>query len=361
MESLSFRKKILFIFTPFTILFGFLFLIEITVRLKTPYVSKLALFTQENFDWKVKLNHGQQIFEGDALLGWKLENNLKNVNWDFTTFSTNNHGFRYDNEVKNKGDIRFLALGDSVTFGYRVPMARAEDPLNFDSSHLPYPKLIENKLRQDNPDKKIEVIPMAVPGYTTFQGLKWLERDIESLKPDLVTILFGWNDTELHKTSDKNALPNTWSKFFQRNLISKSQALIYANRWAQEKKIKEETQVQQQTGFRVSQEDFISNILSMVKLAEKNNSHAIVIGTVLRDTQTNPQGAWVAQYRSALAQVMRENNIPYLEIGELTETNYPVNLTLFGELIHPNHLGHQLMADKILEFIKEKNYFQINF
>ncbi len=336
---------------------GILVLTEVGVRLTNPHVSKLDLFTKENFDWKVKLNHGQQIFEGDALLGWKLKANLNLVNWDFTTFSTNSQGMRYPQDVKSKhkGNIRIVGLGDSVTFGYRVPTAFTDNPLSYDQSHAPFTKIIEDRLSKANPDKKVEVIPMAVPGYTTFQGRKWLERDIESLKPDLITVLFGWNDTELHKASDKVALPGTRSKFWERDVISRSQALIYANRWIQEgqEKNKEENK-QTAPELRVSKDDFISNILAINKLAQKHGSKVIVIGTVLRDTQTNPQAILVSEYRSRLAQAMKENNIPYLQIDELTEANYPNNSTLFGELIHPNHLGHQLMANRLMSFIKKK-------
>ena len=358
-EELPLKRRILYLLLPYLVFAGFLVSVEGAVRATNPYVSRLDLFTQENFNWKVKVNHGQQIFEGDALLGWKLKPNLKMVNWDFTTFSTNDQGLRYDSHVgrKREGAIRILALGDSVTFGYRVPVALAEDPLNFDPSQKPFTKIIEDSLRQLNPGREIHVIPMAVPGYTSFQGLKWLERDIEKFKPDLIIVLYGWNDTELHKTADKIALPDSLPKYIERDLISKSQALIYANKLVQKNKEKEKN-TQVKTEFRVSKEDFISNILSIYELAREHQSKTMVLGTVLRDTQTNPQGLWISQYRTALAQAMEEKGVPYLQIPELTEANYPDNLKLFGELIHPNHIGHQIMADKIMRFIKEKNLLQ---
>jgi phospholipase/lecithinase/hemolysin len=41
--------------------------------------------------------------------------------------------------------------------------------------------------------------------------------------------------------------------------------------------------------------------------------------------------------------------VPYLEILELTEAASPANEGFFDELIHPNHMGHRLMASEILK------------
>ena len=46
---------------------------------------------------------------------------------------------------------------------------------------------------------------------------------------------------------------------------------------------------------------------------------------------------------------MQQNQIPFLEIPELTEIAYPANEAWFGELIHPNHMGHRLIASELLK------------
>jgi len=55
------------------------------------------------------------------------------------------------------------------------------------------------------------------------------------------------------------------------------------------------------------------------------------------------------RYRAALRSSMQQNQVPYLEILELTEAASPANEGFFGELIHPNHMGHRLMASEILK------------
>ena len=43
--------------------------------------------------------------------------------------------------------------------------------------------------------------------------------------------------------------------------------------------------------------------------------------------------------------------MPYLEVLELTEAAGAVNEGFFGELIHPNHMGHRLLASELLKMM----------
>jgi len=267
---------------------------------------------------------------------------------------------RYDKDIvrKKEGDIRIVSLGDSISFGYRIPITFPNDPLGYNPSHRHFAEIIQERFSTNNPDYNIEVIPMAVPGYTTYQGYKWLERDIDLLDPDLIIILFGWNDTELHDKSDKEAFVDNWLKLTQRNLISSSQALIYSNNWfKQRKKISQSDQGSHK--LRVSKEEYIDNILAINELAKDHGAKVITIGPILRDLISNvAQGDLIVSYRSALAQAAKDRSIPYLEIKQLTEQGYPENDDFFGELVHPNHIGHELMADMLLNFINDKKLLE---
>ena len=78
----------------------------------------------------------------------------------------------------------------------------------------------------------------------------------------------------------------------------------------------------------------------------------VVIAAPYRDRVTNPPEAdLMIRYRSALRAEMQRKRIPFLEILELTETAHPSNEGWFGELIHPNHMGHRLMAAELLELL----------
>ena len=54
---------------------------------------------------------------------------------------------------------------------------------------FPYSALLEDTLGTD-----YEVWNAAVPGYTTWQGRAWLQKQLLAMKPDLTIIYYGWND-----------------------------------------------------------------------------------------------------------------------------------------------------------------------
>ncbi len=96
-------------------------------------------------------------------------------------------GFRdreYPRE-KPAGAFRILSLGDSTTFGFKVAPAQL------------YHSLVEAALnRREGPGgRTYEVINGGVPGYSSTQGLLFFQLRGVALRPDLVTIHFGPNDS----------------------------------------------------------------------------------------------------------------------------------------------------------------------
>ncbi len=225
---------ILVIYLSFLLLFA---AIEVGTRLTMDHVSSLDLFVVAR-QQKAQVADAKQsgIFEGDPLLLWRLKPNLDRAVWDFTVLSTNAEHLRSEHAgetlaTKQPGTIRIVCLGDSVTFGFRVPVVWPDKPTEFDPEWLPFPMLLEKQLRATNPGRKIEVVTMAVPGYTSHQGLAWLRRDIERLQPDLLTVSFGWNDASLSDVADREAIRVNWSSVAVRWLIDHSQAFAHATRW----------------------------------------------------------------------------------------------------------------------------------
>ena len=77
-----------------------------------------------------------------------------------------------------------------------------------------------------------------------------------------------------------------------------------------------------------------------------------MIGAPYRDSKTTPPEAQLmTHYRRWLKSEMQQSQTPYLEILELTEAAGSVNEGFFGELIHPNHMGHRLMASELLKLM----------
>ena len=330
--------------------------IEILTRFTMSPVSSLDLFVSTPQQKMQVADSGQaSIFEGDPLLLWRLKPNLNHVVWDFTVLSTNSQHFRADYPIGEKptGTFRVICLGDSVTFGYRVPTVWPDKPTEYDHESLPFPMLLEKHLRSVNPSRKIEVFPMAVPGYTSHQGLAWLQREIDRLQPDMVIASFGWNDASSSDVPDRDAIRTDFYPVAIRWLIDHSQAFAHATRWLRSRNQTSPGQVH--PGPRVSKLEYMNNFLKIVNLVRSRGAVIVVVGAPYRDASTNPPEAeLMKQYRAALRANMKEQKVPYLEVLELTEAASPANEGFFGELIHPNNMGHRLLASELLKLMERE-------
>lgn len=330
---------------------------ELITRLALPRVDSLELFVSTPQQRAQVANEQQSaIFEGDPLLLWRLKPNLDHAIWDFTVVSTNAQSFRADYPIGRKpaGTFRIACLGDSVTFGYRVPPVWPDKPKDYDPKWQPFPMLLETELRGANPNRQIEVFPMAVPGYTTHQGLAWLRRDIDYLRPDMVIASFGWNDASMSAVPDRETIDTRSSTVAIRWLIDHSQAFAHATRWLRSRRgpgpaVK--TPVP-----RVSEAEYMRNFGAIVQLARDHGAAVIVVGAPYRDSTTDPPEAErMTSYRASLKSIMNQSQTPYLEVLELTEAAGTVNQGFFGELIHPNHMGHRLLASELLKLMAERH------
>lgn len=349
-RSRSKKRKLLYYAIAYGSFIAVLLLIEAGVRLLLPPIPSIRYFVTGPTHGDDPA--GSAVFEGDPLLGWRLKKKLTNVWWDYTYFSTNNRNIRYHRNIGEKPEnmFRIVCLGDSVSFGYRVPVSWPEHPSRIDPDAIPFPKLIEKRMKMLQPEKKIECIPLAVPGYSSHQGLAWLKRDIDWLRPDILIVSYGWNDTDYRSIEDKASLPTDRLSVIIRFLSSKSQAILHILKWCSALN-KTDTAAPNQVN-RVSSEDYIKNMMAISTLTKMHGAQTVVIGQVYRDSFSNPrQSKVIALNRQRLKNACKKKEIAYIEIQELTEAYYPKNNHLFGELIHPNHIGHKMIAEKLFQFL----------
>jgi lysophospholipase L1-like esterase len=57
-----------------------------------------------------------------------------------------------------------------------------------------YPEQVLAGLRRRFPERRISGLVLASSGWSSFQGLQLLRRDVAPLRPRVVTLYFGWND-----------------------------------------------------------------------------------------------------------------------------------------------------------------------
>ena len=344
---------------------------EIAVRLFTSRIDPLTVFItspQLRSDTQGATTAG--MFEFDPLLSWRLKAGLRAFWWDYTPVNTNAHHLRMDRDLAPKKGLRIVILGDSVTFGYRVPVAPHRDrPQEFDAAEKPYPRLLEESLRAKFPGRDLDVLPLACPGYTSWQGLAWLKRDIAALRPDVVIACFGWNDVRSAGLPDRRTMPDSSSRVFIRRLIGNSQLLVGLAATAEKRQPIPLHPPPPEP--RSSEAEYIAHFLEMAAACTKHHAWFGILLPVYRDPNTpgidplgapdsdpasaqrpgNPsEGIRMTLYRKQLREAATANGIPFLEIPELTEQSWPENRALFGERIHPNAAGHQLIAERMLDF-----------
>jgi lysophospholipase L1-like esterase len=124
----------------------------------------------------------------DRLVGWRLRPGYHGPGPDLPgvrlTYSVriNDEGFRGPDIPRAPHDVglRLAALGDSVTFGFGV------------TEEETFTARVAAALA-DQGGGHVDWINAGVPGFTSFQGLRYAER-VLAFRPQIVTILFGWND-----------------------------------------------------------------------------------------------------------------------------------------------------------------------
>jgi lysophospholipase L1-like esterase len=223
-----------------------------------------------------------------------------------------------------------------------------------DYDELPYPMLLEKRLREANPGREVEVIALAVPGYSSHQGLAWLRRDLRELQPDLLTACFGWNDIDRRGLTDRQAMPGGGAWVAARAAVTRSQVLMQAGMWMREQR--RSAAASGGSGvMRVPRDEFVDNVRGMAGLAREAGAGFAAIAPIYGNPVAHPpEGDDIAGHREALRAALAREGLPFLEVPELTEKAYPGNAPLFEEHIHPNHRGHRLLAERLLHFLEEQ-------
>jgi lysophospholipase L1-like esterase len=126
-------------------------------------------------------------------------------------YRLNSLGFR-DREWaprKPAGTRRILALGDSVTFGWGVPLERT------------YARVLERSLQAADASTRWEVLSVARPGANTAEEVRLLETAGLRLDPDVVLLGFVLNDPEATAAptaSGRSPLPG-WRSVLRRSRL----------------------------------------------------------------------------------------------------------------------------------------------
>jgi len=166
--TFSLPKTIIFSLIPVTIIFVFA-------------EAGLRLFYHPNTPFRFYKPHSASIMMDDRDLGYRLRPNVSGGAYA-SHVATNSLGFRGP-ELMHTGTYskRIIALGDSCTFGFGAS----------DNGHT-YPAQLQRLFAESG--ESVEIVNAGVVGYSSWQVLQFLKRDVLRLKPDRILIYVGWND-----------------------------------------------------------------------------------------------------------------------------------------------------------------------
>ena len=125
----------------------------------------------------------------------------------------------------HKESVRIVVLGDSITKGVRTGVTRGQI----------YQTLLQNQLNEKG--HQIEVLNQGIGGERTDMALKRLDKTVIALKPHLVTIMYGTNDSYVDQGKSNSRITADAYESNLRELVNRLQAaeikvvLITEPRW----------------------------------------------------------------------------------------------------------------------------------
>jgi len=292
----------------------------------------------------------------DQQLYFELVPNIKNQKFHETKISINSEGYRDKEYSIEKPDntIRIVALGDSVGFGWGVNL---EDV---------YTEVLEKELNK-NLDKNYEVLNFAVPGFYTAQELRMLESKAIKYSPDIILVIYLFNDAEVKSFHEYDKLTFIYRQlnFFMKRMsyLHYSLSTVFAETRAKlnEREIlgqPEKTYIdlleamfsENSEGWNLSK----WSLIEIDKLAKGSDSELIVV--IFPDIQDLKNYKYENIHKIIL-NFCKENNLNCMDLLESYKyyADTPMGTGPEKKDAHPDALGHKIMADGIYKNLIDDN------
>lgn len=256
-------------------------------------------------------------------------------------FKLNKHGLRGPllSTKKTPGRFRILYIGDSTCWGLGVKLVDS------------FAALATRLIAEDNPNRRVEYILGAFPGYSSYQS-KIMLKKLLPMEPDLVVFYVGANNDHTRaryfKDSDiplRSARLNaTWHKIHLLRLIESFSDKIY-RKFLRKLRTRD-------AKARVPIKEFHENVTEMVKSVIKHEAHVIILIPPYSNHRLNRHPT-IPKYQNSLETIARNFNVPFIKLQNIFES-YEENLVYFSDLYHFNELGHKLTAYEIQRILAEE-------
>jgi len=297
--------------------------------------------------FNIELNTGEDPFEETKLFNFKLVSSKEEVDRDIfietgpKIFSIYSGRYRCKIDERNRWSSEYiiLTLGDSCTYGLGV------------DSNQTFSCCLENLLNSYNSNMKFRVFNFGYPGYSSFQGLIFLNKYIKVLNPNLVIIWFGANDgcyapfysdKEFYQRDNKMLINvhNFLYRHFKFYQLLRNINLNYFRRLV-DRSFKDPLNKRFRKK-RVSPSEFIDNLTKMKDICALNDCDVIFI-----------YHCWFINNK-----LERHKEYcplePFLDLCNIYLVENAGANAFWADYCHPSAMGHRIIAEHIAEIVNDR-------
>ncbi len=290
-----------------------------------------------------------EIYEKDPDLFWRFRRDFdtRSTLYSELNYHINSIGLRGNDVSPEKAGYRILALGNSCTFGWGI------------ENHLTWTKQLESILNGGAARTDIEVINGGIPGYTSYQGRLLFANELISLKPDLVLIMYAWNDhwpagrdiSDSQQQSPSTVvlrLQNTFSKLKLYQLLRK----VVLSTTERQRRIPIDDLTHER---RVPRQEFIDNLGAIIQLARDSGATPVLLVPPIASSDSVSREKWQqliflhGLYETDIRRTSERLEAPLVDL----QVKFDMHDDLFDEPgsdpIHFNEKGHRIAAEAIAE------------
>lgn len=155
-----------------------------------------------------------------------------------------------------------------------------------------YDRFVAENLRVQCPQDKLTFVNMGIGGWTSYQGLQQLRRDVLPMHPRIITIYYGWNDHWCTFGAEDQEIATFHSRhpILLNKTMSRLRVVQLINKLLFSKVMSGKTYSQQ----RVPLADFRANLRAMVRLAREQGITPVLL-TAPSSHQVGQEPAYLAE------------------------------------------------------------------
>ena len=290
------------------------------------------------------------LFIEDKILDYKLKPNFSGM-YSGMQVKINSEGMRGDEQNYNDEENKILIVGDSVSFGFGVELQ--------DTYSYKIQEYINTFYKN-----KTAILNSSVPGYDISQYRKYLEINVEKIRPNLILLCITLNDiNEFQGTGSES--PVKFTKGIRFWLEKSQQVLGISNSKISMRKAQELT-VNQINFYEKENNEaldlFFSEIEKIRDISIRNNVPLnIIIHPYSYQFDKNEKEIYP---QSEITKKSRELNIESVDLlPKMKKKSLELEID-FSEFYLPNDfnhfsiIGHDIVYEIIKKFLIEKIYLQ---